>query len=448
MAYVLVVDDDSNLLKILRDLLVKEGFLVETAGGVDSALKILGKTDFDLILTDLMMPGKSGIDLLALCKEKWPEVPVVMLTAYGNIEAAVTSIKNGAYDFITKPFDHDELVNVLRKALFELRKNRELISAYFDDERYFSPEIIGSTGKIQQVFRTVKKIAKTDSTVLITGETGVGKEIVARTVHLASDRRNHPFVKVNCAAIPENLIESELFGYEKGAFTGAVSTKPGRFEIADGGTLFLDEIGEMPLQLQVKLLSVLQDWTFERVGGVKTMRVDIRVIAATNRDLKESIDAGTFRSDLFYRLNVVPIHIPPLKERREDIFPQTEYFLKKYSTRYRRENLTLSPEVTDAFSNYDWPGNTRELENAIERMVLMSESEVIGAEEIPEEIAGLMEPPAESSFKGRVEGISRAAERQMILEALAATGQNRTKAAELLGISRRTLQKKIKEYGL
>jgi DNA-binding NtrC family response regulator len=448
MTSVLIVDDDSNLLKILEELLVRENFEVETANDVDKAVKILGKRDFDLILTDLMMPGKSGIDLLAICKEKIPTVPVIMLTAYGNIEAAVSAIKNGAYDFITKPFDQDELINVLRKALSESQKNRELISAYFDDERYFSPEIIGMTDAIQHVFRTVKKIAKTDSTVLITGETGVGKELIARTIHLSSGRRNHSFVKVNCAAIPETLIESELFGHEKGAFTGAVSTKPGRFEIADGGTLFLDEIGETPLQLQVKLLSVLQDWTFERVGGVKTMRVDVRVIAATNKDLKEAVESGTFRSDLFYRLNVVPIHIPSLRERKDDIFPQIEYFLKKYSTRYRKESLTLSADLIGSISNYDWPGNTRELENAIERMVLLCEEEVIGHEYLPEEIKLTGLPSEQSSLKDKMDSISRTAERQMILDALKNADQNRTRAAKLLGISRRTLQKKIKEYGL
>jgi transcriptional regulator with PAS, ATPase and Fis domain len=309
-------------------------------------------------------------------------------------------------------------------------------------------EIIGSTPSVRQILDMVRKIGPTDSTVLITGETGVGKELIARAVHMSSRRKANPFVKVNCAAIPETLIESELFGYEKGAFTGAVINKPGRFEIADRGTLFLDEIGEIPPHLQVKLLTVLQDKAFERVGGVKTIKVDMRIVAATNMDLKGAVESGQFRSDLFYRLNVVPIHIPPLRERRDDISSQVEYFLNRFCTKYGKGTLRISPEIMPALISYNWPGNIRELENVMERMVLMSEGEEIGYEQLPAEIQGIEPATDTHTLKGTVDSIYRSTERQLIEDALKKTDQNRTKAAKLLGISRRTLQNKIKEYDL
>ncbi len=448
MASILVVDDDRNICKVLKGLLEKAGFTVLVAHDVDTAMPIVDERDLDLILTDLKMPGKSGMDLLTLSQVRKPAVPVIMITAYGNIEAAVSAIKKGAYDFITKPFDEDELLNVTKKALSESQKNKELISDYFDKESHVLPEIIGKTLAIQQVLHTVRKIAPTDSTVLITGETGAGKELIAREIHLASHRGDHPFVKVNCAAIPETLIESELFGYEKGAFTGAVTTKPGRFEIAHQGTVFLDEIGEIPLHLQVKLLSVLQDKAFERVGGVKTIKVDIRIVAATNRDLQSAVQSGKFRSDLFYRLNVVPIHVPPLRERKEEIIPLVDFFLNKYTTKYQKGITNVSPELMAAFSDYDWPGNIRELENVLERMVLMSETDTLGLDQMPAEIRDTVPVVVASTLKEKTEQISRTAEKEMIIDALAKTNQNRTKAAKLLSISRRTLQNKIKEYGL
>ncbi|HSB05390.1 MAG TPA: sigma-54 dependent transcriptional regulator [Thermodesulfobacteriota bacterium] len=448
MASILIVDDDRNLCKILKAQLEKSGFSVLVTHDVDSALLIVKEKDLDLIITDLKMPGKSGMDLLSLSKAEKPAVPVILITAYGNVEVAVTAIKKGAYDFITKPFDEDELLNVTQKAISESQRNKELLSAYFDHESYFIPEFIGKTPAIRQIFHTVQKIAPTDSTVLITGETGVGKEIIARALHLASRRREHPFVKVNCAAIPENLLESELFGYEKGAFTGAITSKPGRFEIAHLGTLFLDEIGETPLHLQAKLLGVIQDKAMERVGGLKTIKIDIRIIAATNMDLHSAVQSGKFRSDLFYRLNVVPIHIPPLRERKEDLIPLVAYFLKTFAEKYRKRLADLSLEVMAAFSGYDWPGNIRELENVLERMVLMTDTETLGLNQLPSEIRGTVPAPQTSSLKEKMEDISRVTEKQMIIDALNKTNQNRTRAAELLGISRRTLQNKIREYGL
>ena len=447
MSSILIVDDDQNIRKILRDLLDKEGFNVLTASDVDKALPLIDAKDLDIIVTDLKMPGKSGMDLLTLCHEKRPAVPVIMITAFGNVEAAVAAMKKGAYDFITKPFDENELLNVIEKAISESEMNKELISTYFDKETHFS-QIIGKTPMIQQVLQTVQKIAPTDSTVLITGETGVGKELIALEIHSGSQRRDHPFVKVNCAAIPETLLESDLFGHEKGAFTGAITTKPGRFEIAHKGTIFLDEIGEMPLHLQAKLLGAIQDKSFDRVGGLKTIKVDIRIIAATNQDLQSAVQSGKFRSDLFYRLNVVPIHIPSLRERKDDLIPLVGYFLKKFTGKYFKKINNVSPEIMATFSNYNWPGNIRELENVLERMVLMSETDTLTLDQLPAEIRGAILTVEASTLKEKVNTISQMTEKQMIIDALNKTNQNRTKAAKSLGISRRTLQNKIKEYGL
>ena len=448
MALILIVDDDHHVCRILKGLLEKAGMNALVTYDVDSALATVKEKDLDLIITDLKMPGKSGMDLLSLSKEEKPATPVIMISAYGDIESAVVAIKKGAYDFITKPFDEDELLKVTQKALSESQKNRELLSAYFDPEVHFVPGFIGKTVAVQQIFQTVQKIAPTDSTVLITGETGVGKEIIARALHLSSRRRDHPFVKINCAAIPENLLESELFGYEKGAFTGATTSKPGRFEIAHLGTLFLDEIGEIPIHLQAKLLTVLQDKSFERVGGVKTTKVDVRIIAATNRDLQSAAQSGKFRLDLFYRLNVVPIHIPPLRERKDDLIPLIDYFLKKFGAKYQKRVADVSPDVVAALGSYEWPGNIRELENVLERMVLMSETQTLFADQLPPEIKGSASTLRTSSLKVKIEDLSRVTEKQMIIDALNKTNQNRTKSAKLLGISRRTLQNKIKEYGL
>jgi DNA-binding NtrC family response regulator len=447
MSSILIVDDDQNIRKVLRNLLDQEGFNVLTASDVDKALPFIDAQDLDLIVTDLKMPGKSGMDLLAAVHERKPALPIIMITAYGNIEAAVMAMKKGAYDFITKPFDEHELLNVIFKAISDSEMNREIISTFFDKDGPY-PEMIGKTPALLQVLQAINKIAPTDSTVLITGDTGVGKELVAKEIHQKSHRRSRPFIKVNCAAIPENLLESEFFGYEKGAFTGAVTNKPGRFEIAHKGTIFLDEIGEMPIHLQAKLLGVIQDKSFDRVGGVKTIKVDTRIIAATNQDLQTAIRAGKFRSDLFYRLNVVPIHIPPLRERKDDLIPLVGYFLKIFTGKYLKIINNVSPEVIATFSNYDWPGNIRELENVLERMVLMSETDTLTLDQLPAEIRGTVTTVEVPTLKEKIDTISQVTEKQMIIEALNKMNQNRTRAARLLGISRRTLQNKIKEYGL
>jgi two-component system response regulator AtoC len=448
MDVILVVDDDPNVCNILKGLLEHAGYAVLTAYEGDKALAIIGEREVDLVVTDLKMPGTSGIDLLTLCHERKAAVPVIVMTAYGTIEAAVASMRKGAYDFITKPFDENELLAVIQKALAESRKNQELITAYFDKDHDFSLQFIGRTAAIEKILQTIQKIAPTDVTVLISGETGVGKELVARQIHMSSHRRDRPFIKVNCAAIPETLLESELFGHEKGAFTGAVSSKPGRFELAHQGTIFLDEIGDLPLHLQTKLLTVLQDKSFERVGGVKTIEVDIRIVAATNRDLSAAVQAGTFRSDLFYRLNVLPIYIPPIRDRKEDLIPLVDHFVTKFATKYRRTVTHIAPEVIAVFSSYDWPGNIRELENVLERMMVMSEEDILGLDLLPTEISGKTLTPGPSGLKEKLESISSITEKQMIIDALNQSNQNRTRAAKLLGISRRTLQHKIKEYGL
>ena len=447
MPSILIVDDDRNLLKILGDTLERLAVDILTASNAESALSAIESQAFDLVITDLKMPGKSGLDVLAFSLKMKPSVPVIMISAFGSVEAAVEAMKRGAYDFITKPFNPDELLQVARKALAESRKNKELLSPYFDDAASFAPDIVGGTAFIARILDTVRKVAPADSSVLISGETGVGKELVARAIHLAGPRRARPFVKVNCAAIPDALLESDLFGHEKGAFTGAVVTKPGRFELANGGTLFLDEIGELPMNLQAKLLAAIQDKAFERVGGVKTLRIDVRIVAATNRDLAAACRNGSFRKDLFYRLNVVPIDIPPLRERREDIVPLAEYFAKRLESRYRRKT-GIPPQVLSAFIAYDWPGNIRELENAIERMFVLSEGALLDPNLLPDEIRSSTTPAQSSNFKSQAEAATRGTEKQMILNALNSTNQNRTQAAKMLGISRRTLQNKIKEYGL
>lgn len=448
MSTVLIVDDDPGVLRVLKGLLEGEGLLTLAASGAAGAMPFIERAEPDLIITDLRMPGGSGMDILALARRAAPSVPVIMITAHGEVETAVEAMKKGAYDFISKPFDEDELLASVRKALSESEGNEGLLSDYFEAEKLVLPEVIGASSAMRAVIETVRKVAPSDSTVLISGETGVGKEIVARAVHEASPRRRHPFVKINCAAIPETLMESELFGHEKGAFTGAATGKPGRFEIADKGTVFLDEVGEAPLSAQVKLLNVLQEKSFERVGGVKKIRVDVRVVAATNRDLPEAVRSGKFRADLFYRLNVVPIVIPPLRERKEDLAPLAGHFLEKFSAKHRKGKCRLSAEAMAAFGLYDWPGNIREMENILERMVLLHESDIFGLEHLPVEIRGAEGGKQASGLLERRNALSRMAERQMIAEALEKTGQNRTRAAMVLGISRRALQNKIKEYGL
>jgi two-component system response regulator AtoC len=391
--------------------------------------------------------------LLEKVVSDYPSIPVIIITAHGTIDTAVDALKKGAFDYITKPFEQDDLKNVINKA-FKTRLLNE-------DEFVLSPdeidrhEIIGFSKSMTEIFDTIKKVAPTTTTILITGETGTGKELVANAIHRNSTRKNDPFIKINCSAISENLIESELFGYERGAFTGAISRKPGRFELAHKGTLFLDEVGDIPKEMQVKLLRVIQDHEFERVGGLQTIKVDVRLITATNRNLLQDVKEGKFRADLYYRLNVVPVHLSPLRERTEDINLLTDYFKDKFNTKLNRKIKDIDSRVRKLLLNYSWPGNIRELENLIERLILMARGDSILLEDIPEELksqddtAAIFRPEDhKKSFKNIIKSKTAEIEKQMIIKVLEKCDGNITKAAMWLGLSRRGLHLKMEKYNL
>jgi nitrogen regulation protein NR(I) len=450
-ARILIVDDERNLRRVLAAHLKREGWEVEEAADGVEALDRLAQGPWSLVIADLKMPRLDGLGLLEQVAGQHPDLPVVLITAHGTIENAVSAMKRGAFDYITKPFDQEELLAVVRKALATgERQGREARRA---GPTAAASEIIGTSPAIQALLKMIDRVADSPSSVLIQGETGTGKELVARALHQKSRRASKPFIAVNCGAIPENLMESEFFGYEKGAFTGAASSKPGRFDLADGGTLFLDEIGELPKPMQVKLLRVLQEQTLERVGGVKTIRVDVRLLSATHQDLKLKIKEGSFREDLFYRLNTVTLKLPPLRERKEDLPPLIDHLLRKYSDRLHRRPLRgISPEARAALTTYNYPGNIRELENIIERGVLLSQGEVLRLEDLPEELHGTQSvtAPEEASssdrIKERMKSIKGQMEREMIIAALHETGGNVTLAAKQLGLSRKGLQLKMKAY--
>jgi two-component system response regulator AtoC len=513
---ILVVDDEANLRRVLSAQLARDGYEVHTAEDGEAGLAFLKEHHIDLVITDLRMPRLDGMDLLRAALRDDPSRPVVMLTAHGTVDNAVEALKTGAFDYITKPFDQHEVRVVVKKAL----RTRDLASADAtglvggwspvateggkptgaargeppslnlapltkDGAARFG--IIGDSPPILDVYAILQRVADTPTTVLITGESGTGKELVARALHENSRRRDKPFIKVNCAAIPKDLMESELFGYERGAFTGAVGSKPGRFELASGGTLFLDEIGEIPNEMQVKLLRVLQESEFERVGGIKTIRVDVRLVAATNRDLKKEIASGAFREDLFYRLNVVPIALPALRERRSDVPALCRYFVAKFNARLKKGIEGVEPEAMERLNVYGWPGNIRELENVIERAVLFADGARIRLDDLSEELRGpspilpgdrdpygqrssspLSAPnaalapgsaelpdPVESptsadgdGLKEQVKAAMNRLERDLIIRALKQTQNNITHAARLLKISRKGLQLKMKELNL
>jgi len=458
---VLIVDDEPNLRKILSAQLTRDGYDVLTAEDGEQGLALLKEHHIDLVVTDLKMPKVDGMTLLKTALEEDPELPIVLVTAHGTIDTAVEALKSGAFDFVTKPFDKDEVRQIVAKAL----KTRELRGADATptpSSRGARFGIIGSSPGIAELYAILERVADTPTTALITGESGTGKELVARALHEHSSRKDKPFIKVNCAAIPKELIESELFGYERGAFTGAVASKPGRFELANGGTLFLDEIGEIPIEMQVKLLRALQESEFERVGGIKTIRVDVRLVAATNRDLKKLIAAGNFREDLFYRLNVVPIRLPALRERTSDIPLLVEHFLVKFNERLRKKVEGVDREAMDLLVAYPWPGNIRELENVLERSVLFCDTNTLTANDLSPEVRGiaaLSNVPvtdadlqaalaSEGGLKEHVKVAMSRLERELVSRALSQTNANVTHAARLLKISRKGLQLKMKELGL
>ncbi len=454
MDTILIVDDEKNYTLILSAVLEEEGFETYTANSGYEALEILETTDIDLILTDMKMPGMDGIELLENVKHKNPDLPIIMMTAYGTVEKAVEAMQKGAYNYILKPFDNESLVVYVNKAieLYKMvKENRRLINSM--ESMYSFGNIIGKSKAMQVVFETIKKIAPASATVLIEGENGTGKELVAKSIHFNSPRRNNPFIAVNCSALSENLLESELFGHEKGAFTGASAMKKGRFELADKGTLFLDEIGELSQSLQVKLLRVLQERTFERVGGTKPISVDIRIIAATNKKLKEEVEKGRFREDLFYRLNVLHIVLPPLRERTEDIRLLVNHFMEKYADeRKTGEKIKgIGQEVERLFYEYNWPGNVRELENVIERAMILCPGDTIRVADLPRSFQSnaystiqLDSIPVNAKLSDTLMEI----EKTMIKRALEMTGNVQAHAAKILGIGKSGLNQKIKKYKL
>jgi two-component system, NtrC family, response regulator AtoC len=466
---ILIADDEPNLRRVLAAQLERDGYEVHAVENGEQALDAFAEHHVDLVITDLKMPKVDGMVVLKHVNEHMPDVPVILITAHGTVDTAVEALKLGAFDYVTKPFDRTEFRNVVRKAMRTRELSYKHVGPAAERGRY---RIIGQAPRMQEVYRIIERVADTPSTVLVTGESGTGKELVARALHENSVRADKPFIRVNCAAIPPDLIESELFGYERGAFTGAVTSKPGRFELADGGTLFLDEIAEVPPSMQVKLLRALQEQEFERVGGIKTIKVDVRLVAATNRDLKEAIATGRFREDLYYRLNVVHVHLPALRERTADIPLLLEHFIERFNVRLKRRVSRFSQAARDALLGYPWPGNIRELENVCERCMLFTDDETVDLEHLPSEVRDSRAPngfsttpvPArpldaegqpsepleldEAGLKHTVREATAKLERELIVRALEQNGGNVTRTARLLKISRKSLQTKMKELGL
>ena len=451
---ILIIDDSQELLIALSEYLKREGFEVDTSSdGSDGILLIEGKS-YDIILTDLKMPVVDGMEVLGYVKKNSPDSICIVLTGYGTIKNAVEAIKAGAFDYLTKPVKLDEIKITIQRALEHRSLKRENANLRNQlKKKYKFENIIGVSEKIENLFETVEKVADTESTILVLGESGTGKELFAKAIHYNSGRREGPFIPVNCAAIPGELLESELFGHEKGAFTSAIRTRIGRFELASGGTIFLDEIGDMSPHLQSKLLRVLQERQFERIGGVKTIKIDIRVIAATHQDLRKGVDEGRFREDLYYRLNVIPIEIPPLRERRQDIPLLVHHFLSQLNKDKKRKIQGIDPEVMDRLLQYHWPGNVRELENMIERITILSSGTTIALRDLPEKLQNLPAGGSPEGYEIPEKGISLDAvvsefEKRLILQALDKAGWVKHRAAQLLNLNRTTLVEKIKRQNL
>jgi DNA-binding NtrC family response regulator len=444
---ILVVDDEINIRGALITLLEKKGYRVSGAGTAEQALEELQGSQVDLVITDLKMPGMDGMEFLRRLKERWPDTEVVVMTAYGSIDTAVEAMRCGAYDYLTKPIDRQRLPVVIEKALerHALASENKQLRERLETRTRFN-RMVGESEPMQRVYNLVEMVAGSDVTVLLTGPSGTGKELVARAIHYKSPRADGPFITLNCGALPENLFESELFGYEKGAYTGAVGTKPGRFELAHGGTLLLDEVGELSLKSQVDFLRVLETKEFRRLGGTRLVTVDTRIIAATNRNLEDAVREGDFREDLYYRLNVVPIRLPALRDRTDDIPLYVETFLDEFSTRHGRDAKSVSRDAMQLLRLYGWPGNIRQLRNLMERLVVTVKETMIQPDHLPEEIrAAARDRPTMTIGLGQsLEDI----EREVIRRTLAEVTNHREKAARMLGISLRTLQYKIKQYGI
>jgi two-component system NtrC family response regulator len=458
MNTILVVDDEPNYLIVLSELLKEESFEVLTAQSGEKGFKIVEDNDLDLVITDMRMPGMGGLELLEAVKSHNKDLPVIMITAFGEVEKAVVAMKAGAYNYLVKPFNNEELLLNIRKAIEHYSLLRENLRLRDEARvRYGFASIVGKNSRMQEIYQLIEKVAPTSASVLITGESGTGKELVARAIHINSPRENSPFISVNCAALPETLLESELFGHERGAFTGAISMRKGRFELADSGTLFLDEIGDIPLPLQAKLLRVLQERSFERVGGAHPINVNVRIITATNRELKDEVDEGRFREDLYYRLNVLHIHLPPLRERADDIPMLTDHFINKFSKMLNKPGLKISGETLRYLIGLPWEGNVRELENTIERAAILCSGNFIQTEDVHPDLNGSKMAanwspdmdiekfiPSNLPLPEVLSGV----EEQLVKRALKDANFIQARAAESLGITKSLLQYKMKKYHL
>lgn len=454
---VLIVDDELSVREFFEILLKKEGYEVVSAKDVKDAAQVLRDEDFDLVITDLNMAGGDGMDLLKVSKELHPDMPVIMVTAFATTDSAVEAMKAGAFDYVSKPFKIEEIKVTINKAMNtrKLKHENTLLKTELQEKYSFS-NLLGESESMQRVYDLIRKTAVTRTNILVYGESGTGKELVARAIHFNSPRKDKPFVTVNCGAIPENLIESELFGHTKGSFTGAIANKQGLFEMADSGTIFLDEIGELPLQMQVKLLRVIQERNFIRVGGTETVNVNVRLIAATNRDLGDEVKKGNFREDLYYRLNVIQVKLPPLRHRREDIPLLAEYFLRKYSKETGKDLSKISPKAMELLVKYDYYGNVRELENIIERSVALESSSEVRSESLPGNVLHPKSDREDFSVQeaktqldlGRIalDDLMNAFEKDLLLKALEKTRGSRTKAAKLLGITSRSIRYRLKKH--
>ena len=445
---ILIVDDEPSH-RLMLSAHLKSGYDVSEASDGLTAVEAVKKRFFDLVLMDIRMPGMDGLEALRQIKAISPGIVVFIMTAFQSVETAREALRQGASDYIVKPVDTEELLaNIEREFSYrDLQRENTLLKERLG-EQFAESNIIARSTKMREVLENIALIAPSDATVLILGESGTGKELIANLIHERSSRAKKPFIKLNCAALTEALLESELFGHEKGSFTGATERKPGRFELANEGSFFLDEVGEMSPTTQVKLLRVLQEQQFERVGGTELITVDIRIIAATNKELIKEVEASRFREDLYYRLNVVPIQLPPLRERKEDIPPLAEYFLKFYGEKNHRETVQILPESLDLMMRYDWPGNVRELENSIERGVIIARSEYLTPDELPPNIRKIAESTTRYSSEVTVGSTIKEMEKEFIAQTLASVAGNRTRTAKLLGITRKTLQNKIREYKL
>ncbi len=446
--HVLIVEDDENMRFFLNEAMAKHGYQPTAVGNAEAAIEAVGRNSFDLIITDVKLPGMSGIEAIPRIKERDPQATIIVMTAYGTKQLAMDAIRAGAYDFFTKPFKMEEMNVVISRALEKRRLQKEVRKLEEKLRKQYSFEnIVGSSSAMQQVYELIQKVVQTDVTVLICGESGTGKELIAQAIHYHSARKDKPFVKLNCVAIPEGLLESELFGHEKGAFTGAIQRKSGKFELANTGTIFLDEIGDMTLATQAKILRVLQEKEFELVGGTETVKIDVRVIAATNKDLADAVQNGQFREDLYFRLNVFSIVVPPLRDRKEDIPLLVDHFLATANEQMGRSIRGISKDALDLLMMYHWPGNVRELENCIHRAVVMSDEDLITPRYFPAHIQSMAQKPR-YTLPDHIESIDDTlanVERQIICDTLRQTGGVQSKASRLLGITERSLWHRVKK---